>query len=138
MPTIPSPNIRAGIAAKLSALSLAIEASPDFNRAAPTLSAGLFHIWDFVKRTEYMLSEVDGIRQPGHVFQRGGVIKITKRGEDAAVELYDDVFTRSMTIDQLITGPALMRNMMGMGGGEITAEVVEASKAVVDSFHEKE
>jgi hypothetical protein len=40
-----------------------------------------------------------------------------------------------MTIDQLISGPPLMRNMMGMGG-DILPEVVAASKAVLEAFPE--
>lgn len=58
-----------------------------------------------------------------------------KRGEAAAQELFDDVFTRSMTIDQLISGPPMMRNMMGMGG-DIPPEAAAASKAVLEAFPE--
>ncbi|KAL9469142.1 hypothetical protein ACSS6W_010836 [Trichoderma asperelloides] len=104
-PPVPSPEIRATIAEKLGQLSLAVETSPGFNRDSPAASGGLFHIWDFVKRTEYMLSE----------------------------ELFNDTFTRSLTIDQLINGPPMMRNMMGMGG-DIPPEVAAASKAVLEAF----
>ncbi|KAM0458767.1 hypothetical protein ACHAPV_005756 [Trichoderma viride] len=135
MPAVPSPEVRAIIAEKLSALSLAVETSAGFDRASPAASGGLFYIWDFVKRTEYMLSEVEGIRTPGYEFQHAGQIKITKRGEAAAQELFDDVFTRSMTIDQLISGPPMMRNMMGMGG-DIPPEAAAASKAVLEAFPE--
>lgn len=58
---------------------------------------------------------------------------VAKRGEEAAEELYTDTFTRSVTLDQLISGPPLMRNMMGMSG-EITPEIQAASKAVIDAF----
>ncbi|GFP59487.1 hypothetical protein TASIC1_0013018300 [Trichoderma asperellum] len=133
MPPVPSPEIRATIAEKLGQLSLAVETSPGFNRDSPAASGGLFHIWDFVKRTEYMLSEVEGIRQPGYEFKHAGQIKITKRGEAAAQELFNDTFTRSLTIDQLINGPPMMRNMMGMGG-DIPPEVEAASKAVLEAF----
>jgi hypothetical protein len=75
--SVPSPEIRAGIAEKLSLLSLAVETSPSFKRASPAASGGLYHVWDFVKRTEYMLSEVEGIRQPGYEFQHAGQIKIS-------------------------------------------------------------
>lgn len=78
MPAVPSPEIRATIAEKLSALSLAVETSPGFDRASPQASGGLFFIWDFVKRTEYMLSEVEGIRTPGYEFKHAGQIKISK------------------------------------------------------------
>jgi hypothetical protein len=75
--SVPSPEVRATIAEKLSLLSLAVETSPSFNRASPAASGGLYHVWDFVKRTEYMLSEVEGIRQPGYQFQHAGQIKIS-------------------------------------------------------------
>ncbi|RFU72227.1 hypothetical protein TARUN_10027, partial [Trichoderma arundinaceum] len=109
----------------------AVEAHPQFNRAAP--SGGLFHIWDFVKRTEYMLSEVEGIRQPGHQFTLAGQIKITARGEDAAKELFTDIYTRSVTIDQLIKDPQMMRAVMGMGG-DLSPEIEAGSKAVLEAF----
>ncbi|PON24754.1 hypothetical protein TGAM01_v206262 [Trichoderma gamsii] len=92
MPPVPSPEVRATIAEKLSALSLAVETSPGFDRSSPQASGGLFYIWDFVKRTEYMLSE-------------------------------------------LISGPPMMRNMMGMGGN-IPPEAAAASKAVLEAFPE--
>ncbi|KAK1239070.1 hypothetical protein MKX08_006131 [Trichoderma sp. CBMAI-0020] len=133
MSAVPSPEVRTAIADKLSALSLAVETSAGFDRASPAASGGLFHVWDFVKRTEYMLSEVEGIRTPGYEFRHAGQIKITKRGEAAAQELFNDVFTRSLTIDQLISGPPMMRNMMGMGG-DISPDVVAASKAVLEAF----
>ncbi|KAH6604306.1 hypothetical protein Trco_007752 [Trichoderma cornu-damae] len=131
MAPVPSPEILAAIAAKLDALILAVESHPQFNRAAP--SGGLFHVWDFVNRTKYMLSEVDGIRQPGYRFRHEGQIKITKRGEAAAEELFNDTWTRSMTIDQLINGPPMMRVMMGMGG-ELSPEIEAGSKAVLEAF----
>ncbi|KAL7947334.1 hypothetical protein V8C42DRAFT_317492 [Trichoderma barbatum] len=80
-----------------------------------------------------MLSEVDGIREPGYQFKHAGQIKITARGEAAAQELFNDAFTRSITLDQLLSGPPMMRNMMGMGG-EIPPEIQAASKAVVEAF----
>ncbi|KAF3073150.1 hypothetical protein CFAM422_004718 [Trichoderma lentiforme] len=131
MAPVPSPEVRANIAAKIDALILAVEKNPDFKRASS--NGGLYHVWDFAHRTQYMLFEVDGIRQEGYEFKHAGQIKITKRGEEAAEELYTDTFTRSVTLDQLISGPPLMRNMMGMSG-EITPEIQAASKAVIDAF----
>ncbi|PTB72869.1 hypothetical protein M440DRAFT_1433627 [Trichoderma longibrachiatum ATCC 18648] len=90
-------------------------------------------MWDFAKRIEYMLSEVDNIRQPGYEFRLPGQIKITKRGDAAAKELFNDTLTRSITLDQLISGPPMMRAMMGMPG-PVSAEIQAASKAVVDAF----
>ncbi|KAM0254324.1 hypothetical protein ACHAQJ_006910 [Trichoderma viride] len=135
MTSVPSPEIRAAIAAKLDVLTHVVETNPNFNRSSPAASGALFHIWDFVKRTEYMLSEVEGIRQPGYEFKHAGQIMITNRGEAAAEELFMDTFTRSMTLDQLINGPPMMRTMMGMGG-DIPPEIGAASKAVLEAFPE--
>jgi hypothetical protein len=77
MSSVPSPEVRAIIAAKLAALSQLVETNPQFDRSSPAASGALFHIWDFVKRTEYMLSEVEGIRQPGYEFKHAGQIKIS-------------------------------------------------------------
>lgn len=164
MVAVPSPEVRANIAAKIDALILAVEKTPDFKRSSS--SSGLYHVWDFAHRTQYMLFEVDGIRREGYEFKHAGQIKISKssfflssspldgrisnmvnyikekkvlnkivakRGEAAAEELYTDTFTRSVTLDQLISGPPLMRNMMGMSG-EISPEIQAASKAVIDAF----
>ncbi|KAL6903068.1 hypothetical protein GGI43DRAFT_382343 [Trichoderma evansii] len=78
MAPVPSPEILVTIAEKLTLLSLAVETSPGFNRDSPQASGGLFHIWDFVRRTDYMLSEVEGIKQPGYQFKHAGQIKISK------------------------------------------------------------
>ncbi|EHK17077.1 uncharacterized protein TRIVIDRAFT_216900 [Trichoderma virens Gv29-8] len=131
MGPVPSPEVRAAIAAKLDALIQAVETNPHFSRSSS--SGGLYHVWDFAQRTKYMLSEIDGIRQEGYQFKHAGQIKITKRGEDAAKELYMDTFTRSITLDQLVSGPPLMRTMMGMAG-EISPEIQAAAKAVVEAF----
>ncbi|KAL6694657.1 hypothetical protein J3F84DRAFT_377544 [Trichoderma pleuroticola] len=130
MAPVPSSEVRANIAAKIDALIMAVERNPHFRTSS---SGGLHHVWDFAHRTQYMLFEIDGIRREGYEFRHAGQIKITKRGEEAAEELYDDTFTRSVTLDQLISGTPLMRDMMGMSG-EISPEIEAASRAVVDAF----
>lgn len=75
MSNIPSPETRTAISSKLTTLIQTIESDPAFDRSSPS---GLFHMWDFAKRTEYMLSEVDNIRQPGYEFRLPGQIKISK------------------------------------------------------------
>ncbi|KAL6871910.1 hypothetical protein J3F83DRAFT_713790 [Trichoderma novae-zelandiae] len=133
MAAIPPPETRASIASKLATLIQTIEADPAFDRTSPSASGGLFHVWDFAKRTDYMLSEVDNIRQPGYEFRFPGQIKITARGDAAAQQLFTDILTRSMTLDQLVSGPPMMRAMMGMAG-PISPEIQAASKAVVEAL----
>ncbi|KAH0495747.1 hypothetical protein TgHK011_009278 [Trichoderma gracile] len=133
MSSIPSPETRTAISSKLTSLIQTIESDPSFDRSSPSSSAGLFHMWDFAKRTEYMLSEVDNIRQPGYEFRLPGQIKIAARGDAAAQQLFNDALTRSITLDQLVSGPPMMRAMMGMPG-PVSPEIQAASKAVVDAF----
>lgn len=76
MAPVPSPEVRANIAAKIDALILAVEKNPDFKRTSS--SGGLYHVWDFAHRTQYMLFEVDGIRQEGYEFKHAGQIKISE------------------------------------------------------------
>ncbi|TFB00602.1 hypothetical protein CCMA1212_007276 [Trichoderma ghanense] len=133
MPPIPSPETRTAISSKLATLIQTIESDPSFDRTSPSAGAGLFHMWDFAKRTEYMLSEVENIRQPGYEFRLPGQIKITARGDAAAQQLFNDTLTRSITLDQLISGPPMMRAMMGLAG-PVSPEIQAASKAVVDAF----
>ncbi|KAL7934457.1 hypothetical protein V8C35DRAFT_279628 [Trichoderma chlorosporum] len=134
MAPVPPPEARTGIAAKLNALTKVIESDPQFS-PVPANTA-LYWIWDFARRTEYMLSEVDGIRQPGYEFKHKGQIKITRRGEDAAEELYIDTFTRSATLEQLVNGPPVMRAMMGVGG-DVSPEIQIATRDAVEAFHSK-
>lgn len=75
MAAVPSPEVRAAIAAKLNDLIEVVESNPQFGPTAA--SASLFHIWEFARLTEYMLSEVDGIRQQGYQFKHAGQIKIS-------------------------------------------------------------
>ncbi|EGR46507.1 uncharacterized protein TRIREDRAFT_109729 [Trichoderma reesei QM6a] len=133
MSNIPSPETRTAISSKLTTLIQTIESDPAFDRSSPS---GLFHMWDFAKRTEYMLSEVDNIRQPGYEFRLPGQIKITARGDAAAQQLFNDALTRSITLDQLVSGPPMMRAMMGMAG-PVSPEIQAASKAVVDAFKQQ-
>ncbi|KAL7913376.1 hypothetical protein GGI35DRAFT_437268 [Trichoderma velutinum] len=131
-PVPPPPEALAGIAAKQMALVQVIESDSQFSRT-PSNSI-LYWVWEFANRTVYMLSEIDGIRQPGYQFQYQGQIKITERGEKAAEYLYTDTFTRSVTLEQLVGGPPTMRAMTGMDG-EVSPKIQGAVRAALDAYH---
>lgn len=57
---LPSPEVRATIIERLSELIIAIEAHPAWNPENP--HRGLFHVWDFVSRSRYIMTELDHIR----------------------------------------------------------------------------
>jgi hypothetical protein len=57
---LPNPEIRANITAKLTDLITAIEAHPAW--IPPQPHKGLFHVWDFVNRSRYIMTELDNIR----------------------------------------------------------------------------
>jgi hypothetical protein len=60
MVPIPDAQAQADITAKLNTLALALESHEKWTppRPHPTL----FHIWDFVKRSHYIMTELDNIR----------------------------------------------------------------------------
>ncbi|GKT43703.1 uncharacterized protein ColSpa_03884 [Colletotrichum spaethianum] len=58
--TLPSPEVRAAITEKLSDLIAALEAHPAW--IPPNPHRGLFHVWDFVNRSRYIMTELDHIR----------------------------------------------------------------------------
>jgi len=128
MVVIPPPQVRATIASKLADFVAAIETHPKWNLEQP--DRGVFYVWDFVNRTKYMLSEVDTLRE-GREPQHADQIKSAARGQTAAEELFADVVTRSITIDQMVNGPAFMLSMMGLDV-DITPEMKSKSRAVKD------
>ncbi|PTB61614.1 hypothetical protein BBK36DRAFT_1163806 [Trichoderma citrinoviride] len=112
MSNVPPAETREAIAAKLTSLIATIESDPAFDRSSPAASA---------------------LPHSGYEFRLPGQIKISARGDAAAKQLYNDTLTRSLTLDQLISGPPMMRAMMGMAG-PVSPEIQAASKAVVDAF----
>jgi hypothetical protein len=59
--TLPSPEARDEILGKMADLLKAIEAHPKWT--PPSLDPGLFHVWDFVNRSRYIVEELDNIKE---------------------------------------------------------------------------
>ncbi|KAK1999848.1 hypothetical protein LX36DRAFT_748064 [Colletotrichum falcatum] len=77
---LPSPEARAAITEKLSELIAALEAHPAW--VPPNPHRGLFHVWDFVSRSRYIMTELDHIRD-GEPVQHPEQIPRQKSGLDS-------------------------------------------------------
>lgn len=60
MVPIPDPAAQEAIAAKLDDFAKALERHPNWTPPRP--HPGLLHVWDFVKRSHYIMTEIDNIR----------------------------------------------------------------------------
>lgn len=78
--TLPSPTVRDDITAKLGDLIQAIEAHPSWTPPSPP--KGLYHVWDFVNRSRYIMTELDNIRE-GKPVQHPEQIPKNGAGEDS-------------------------------------------------------
>ncbi len=56
--SLPTAEVRTEIIDKLSMFISAIETHPEWK---PTPNPSLHHVWDFVQRTRYMMTELDNI-----------------------------------------------------------------------------
>ncbi|OHE92764.1 hypothetical protein CORC01_11914 [Colletotrichum orchidophilum] len=131
---LPSPEYRAKIIDKFSELIEAIEAHPAWN--PPNPHKGLFHVWDYVNRSRYIMTELDHIRDgepvqyPEQIPQQD--IGVPGRsGPDAATEAFIDVCGRSATINKMIANPKLL-TMIGLPQVDYGKDIVSRSQAVVD------
>lgn len=61
MTALPSPAVRDDIIAKLGELVNALETHPSWT--PPTPPKGLYHVWDFVNRSRYIMTELDSLRE---------------------------------------------------------------------------
>ncbi|KAF4817085.1 hypothetical protein CGCSCA5_v006133 [Colletotrichum siamense] len=119
---LPSPEVRATIIERLSELIIAIEAHPAWNPENP--HRGLFHVWDFVSRSRYIMTELDHIRDgepvqyPEQIRQQSGTRTHTRTRTRTRIRaaLPADraraghaeraIFPTNMGIPGLSTGPA--------------------------------
>ncbi|KAF5515002.1 hypothetical protein CGCF413_v001264 [Colletotrichum fructicola] len=128
---LPSPEVRATIIERLSELIIAIEAHPAWNPENP--HRGLFHVWDFVSRSRYIMTELDHIRDgepvqyPEQIRQQSGL----STGPAAAAESFADVCGRAVTVNELVSTPRLL-TMMGLPQVDYGSDVISKSQAVVE------
>jgi hypothetical protein len=132
--TIPSAAARESITASLDALVSAIKAHPEW--PAPGSSApphpSLFHIWDFVNRSRYILSELGNI-QAGLPLRHPDQIPGPAAGEQAAAQAYGDVCSRAAMVDTMVQNPQMLV-MLGMSQVDFGEDVQTRSKAVSDAI----
>ncbi|KAF6842661.1 hypothetical protein CMUS01_02853 [Colletotrichum musicola] len=132
--TLPSPEVRANITARLSDLLSAIEAHPAWNPENP--HRGLFHIWDFVNRSRYIMTELDHIRDgkpvryPEQIAQRSGIPG--RSGPAAAADSFSDVCGRAVTVNEMLSSPRNL-TMMGLPQVDYGSDVPAKAQAVVEA-----
>ncbi|KAH6890529.1 hypothetical protein B0T10DRAFT_322182 [Thelonectria olida] len=131
--TIPPLDVRDEITARLQDLVEALEAHPSWSTSPPP-PRNLFHVWDFVKRSHYIMTELDNIEQgrptrhPEQIPRNAGA-----SGANAAALSFQDVVTRSVTINEMIQNPQMLV-MLGLSRIDFGDNVRERSRALAASF----
>ncbi|KAF9761787.1 hypothetical protein IL306_003690 [Fusarium sp. DS 682] len=142
---LPTPEQRENITARLADLISAIEAHSQWT--PPNVDRGLFHVWDFVKRSHYIMTELDNIAAGRKVQHPEQIPKNEDKciwtytlfsgtvasGPEAALASYTDVFTRSITINEMIQNPRMLV-MLGLSNVDFGPAIQEKSKAVKDAM----
>ncbi|KAK3333353.1 hypothetical protein B0T19DRAFT_458565 [Cercophora scortea] len=132
---LPSYEIRAQIGARLRALADAIHSHRDLK--APRRYPTLYYLWDFVMRTRYILSEVENVelglavRYPNEI---PGYRVTGKPCPKVAKQFMRDIYTRSHTLDLLITAPPMQQAAIGLVPVDLGGEIKARSKAVMEAF----
>ncbi|WYZ40263.1 hypothetical protein EsH8_IV_000604 [Colletotrichum jinshuiense] len=131
--TLPSTEVRANITERLSDLITAIEAHPAW--IPPNPHRGLFHIWDFVNRSRYIMTELDHIRdgEPVQYPEQIPQQQSGRTGPAAAAESFTDVCSRAATVSEMVGSPKLL-TMMGLPQVDYGTDVVVKAQAVVEAI----
>ncbi|CAM1503006.1 Fc.00g077820.m01.CDS01 [Cosmosporella sp. VM-42] len=130
---LPSPEVREDITTKLTALIQALESHPAW--VPPMPHKGLYHVWDFVNRSKYIMTELDNIqegRPMKHPEQIPPNNEATSRTH-AAILSFQDVCTRAFTVDEMIQNPRLLV-MLGLSQIDFGDSVRERSRAVSEAI----
>ncbi|KAF4984149.1 hypothetical protein FZEAL_594 [Fusarium zealandicum] len=126
---IPPPAVRKDITNRLGELVLALEAHPEWTPPSPP--RGLYHVWDFVCRSRYIMGELDNIsagrptQHPEQIPKNDGATS----GPQAAALSFNDVCTRSITVDEMIQNSRMLV-MLGLPNTNFGDAVKEKSSAV--------
>ncbi|KAM0436020.1 hypothetical protein ACHAPT_002912 [Fusarium lateritium] len=129
---LPAPEVREEITACLGDLVSALEAHPMWTPPSPP--RGLFHVWDFVCRSRYIMTELDNIyagRPTKHPEQIPKHDRATS-GPQAAALSFTDVCTRSITIDEMIQNPRMLV-MLGLPNLDFGETIRERSRALKEA-----
>ncbi|EEU43209.1 uncharacterized protein NECHADRAFT_102771 [Fusarium vanettenii 77-13-4] len=130
---LPAPEVREEITACLSDLVSALEAHPSWTPPSPP--RGLFHVWDFVCRSRYIMTELDNIyagRPTKHPEQIPKHDRATS-GPQAAALSFHDVLTRTITIDEMIHNPRMLV-MLGLSNIDFGDNVRDKSRALKEAL----
>ncbi|KAF5631021.1 hypothetical protein F25303_9788 [Fusarium sp. NRRL 25303] len=129
---LPTVEQRQDITARLADLISAIESHAQWT--PPNVDRGLFHVWDFVKRSHYVMTELDNIaagrkvQHPEQIPKNEGV-----SGPEAALASYTDVCTRTITINEMIQNPRMLV-MLGLSNVDFGSAIQEKSAAVKEAI----
>ncbi|KPM46003.1 hypothetical protein AK830_g538 [Neonectria ditissima] len=130
--SIPSPEVREEITTRLLELVEAIEAHPAWTPPSPPRN--LFHVWDFVKRSHYIMTELDNIsndrptRHPDQIPPNDGAT-----GPRAAALSFQDVCTRSLTVVEMIKNPRMLV-MLGLSNIDFGDNIRQRSRALSEAI----
>ncbi|KAH7159901.1 hypothetical protein B0J13DRAFT_116004 [Dactylonectria estremocensis] len=130
--SIPAPEVRKAITDRLSELVEALEGHSAWTPTNPPRS--LFFIWDFVKRSHYIMTELDNISN-GHPIKHPEQIPSNNgaTGERAAALSFQDVCTRSMTVTEMIQNPRMLV-MLGLSNIDFNDDIRQRSRALSDAI----
>ncbi|KAM5345358.1 hypothetical protein ACJ41O_011220 [Fusarium nematophilum] len=129
---LPAPEVREDITARLADLVSALESHPSWTPPSPP--RGLYHVWDFVCRSRYIMSELDNIsagrptKYPEQIPRNDGATS----GPQAAALSFVDVCTRSMTVHEMIQNPRMLV-MLGLPNIDFGKDVQDRSRALQEA-----
>ncbi|KAF5692629.1 hypothetical protein FDENT_2746 [Fusarium denticulatum] len=142
---LPTAEQRENITARLADLIIAIESHSQWT--PPNVDRGLFHVWDFVKRSHYIMTELDNIaagrkvQHPEQIPKNEGectwayttFFVTVASGSEAALASYTDVCTRTITINEMIQNPRMLV-MLGLSNVDFGSAIQEKSAAVKEAI----
>ncbi|KFX90349.1 hypothetical protein O988_04198 [Pseudogymnoascus sp. VKM F-3808] len=117
MPAAPTPEKRAAMEQKLGELIQAIENHELWT--PPTPNQTLYHVWDFLNRSKYMLSEFDNIEAGRPLTHPNQFRPAPGTGAAAAKRVYDDVVGRNMMAQMMVTDTTGKTAMLTGGSGAV-------------------
>ena len=131
---IPSPAARDSIIESLDGLIQALQAHPAWPPAGSTTppNPSLFHIWDFVNRSRYIVSELENI-QAGRPLRHPEQIPVPAAGEQAAVQAFKDVRSRTTMAETMVQNPQMLV-MLGLSQIDFGEDVRQRAKVAGEAI----
>ncbi|CAG9996546.1 unnamed protein product [Clonostachys byssicola] len=133
MVPVPDESARADITARLDSLASAMEQHPQWT--PPNPHPALLQLWDFVKRSHYIMTELENIRT-GRPLKHPDQIpphEDATDNEERAQMSFTDVLTRTLTINKIVTTPSMMA-IMGQPNIEFGDDVKTKSQELQDAI----